>query len=170
MGYDSQFFRSGDDIFFEDFNIEYNRKWSKSVRTIFSYVFLNYNKDVIEGRDGFGHVYSHTGIIETIWKIVPKKTLRTELQHLYTEQDKQSWACILAEYTISPKWSFAAFDQYNYGNTHTNAAGDYDQRLHYYTGTNDQDIPQFSDAEIEAQAADLILHSPACSPTSVTTS
>jgi len=134
-GYTTSFFKPGDEVFFEDFNVEINHKWSKSLRTILTYVYLNYNKDVIEGRDGFGHVYSHSGILETIWKITSKKTLRTELQHLYTKQDQQSWAVVLAEYTISPKWSFAAFDEYNYGNTHTDLGGKYDQRIHYFTGT-----------------------------------
>jgi hypothetical protein len=92
-------------------------------------VYLDYNKDVIEGRDGFGHVYSSSVILETIWKITSKKALRTELQFLFTEQDKQDWYLFLAEYTISPKWSFAAFDQYNYGNEIS------DQRYHYYTGS-----------------------------------
>lgn len=129
MGYSSDFFAVGDEVFFEDFNVDITHKWSKSVRTILSYIYLNYNKDVIEGRDGFGHVYSHTGVLETIWKITSKKTLRTELQNLYTKQDMQSWYVILAEYTIAPKWSLAAFDQYNYGNN------DPDKRFHYYTGT-----------------------------------
>ena len=135
MGYTTEFFKTGGEIFFEDFNVEFNHKWSKSLRTILTYVYLNYNKDVIEGRDGFGHVYSHSAILETIWKITTKKTLRTELQHLYTKQDQQNWAVVLAEYTISPHWSLAAFDEYNYGNKHTDALGKYDQRIHYFTGT-----------------------------------
>lgn len=134
-GYDSQFFKLGDEIFFEDFNIEINHRWSKSVRNILSYVYINYNKDVIEGRDGFGHVYSHSVVLETIWKITNKKTLRSELQHLFTEQDQQSWALALVEYTIAPKWSIAAFDEYNYGNKHQDIYGNYDGRLHYYTAT-----------------------------------
>lgn len=128
-GYTSDFFTPGTNVFFEDFNIEYNRKLSKKLRLILSYIYLNYDKDAIEGREGFGQVYSHIGVIETIWKITGKNTLRTEVQHLMTDQDKGNWALLLAEFTIAPKWSFAAFDQYNYGNEITN------ERLHYYTGT-----------------------------------
>jgi hypothetical protein len=136
MGYDSDFFKFGEDIFFEDFNLEISRKWSKTVRTNITYIYLNDDKLRVEkGEIGKPHVYSHIGMLETIWKLASKKTLRTELQHLYTKQDQQSWAVVLAEYTIAPKWSFAAFDEYNYGNTHTDANGHYDQRIHYMTGT-----------------------------------
>ena len=123
------FLKVGDEIYFEDFNVEVNHKWSKKLRSIISYVYINYNKDVIEGREGFGNVYSHIGIIETTWKINSKNSLRSELQHLYTKQDKQSWALLLAEFSVSPHWFVAAFDEYNYGNDIST------QRIHYYTGT-----------------------------------
>ncbi len=129
IGYTSDFLKTGDEIYFEDFNVEVNHKWNKKLRTILSYVFINYNKDVIEGREGFGHVYSHIGIMENVWKINSKNSLRTELQHLYTKQDQQSWALVLAEFSVSPHWFVAAFDEYNYGNEIVS------QRLHYYTGT-----------------------------------
>lgn len=129
MGYTSDFLKVGDEIYFEDFNVEFNHKWNKKLRSIISYVYINYNKDVIEGREGFGHVFAHVGIVETTWKMSSKNSLRTELQHLYTEQDKQSWALLLAEFSVSPHWFVAAFDEYNYGNDIK------DQRIHYYTGT-----------------------------------
>ncbi len=128
-GYTSDFFKTGDAIFYEDFNMEFNHKWNKKFRSILSYVYINYNKDVIEGRQGFGNVYSHIGIFETTWKINSKNSLRGELQHLYTEQDKQSWALLLLEFSVSPHWFVAGFDEYNYGNEIEA------ERYHYYTGT-----------------------------------
>lgn len=128
-GYTSDFFKTGNEVYFEDFNTEYRCKLSKEVKMIITYVYINYNKDVIEGREGFGHVYSHTGIAEFNWKLNSRNNIRTELQHLYTKQDKQSWALWLVEYSVSPHWFVAAFDQYNYGNN------DPSQRLHYYTAT-----------------------------------
>ena len=129
VGYTSDFFKMGEEVYFEDFNIEMHHKWSKKLQSIISYIYINYNKDVIEGREGFGHVYSHTVILETGYKITSKKNIRTELQHLYTKQDQQSWALVLVEYSISPHWFFAAFDEYNYGNDIK------EDRLHYYTTT-----------------------------------
>ncbi len=128
-GYTSDFLKLGDEIYFEDFNLEINHKWNKSLRSIISYVYINYNKDVIEGREGFGNVYSHIGIIETAWKINAKNSLRAELQHLYTKQDKQSWALVLLEYSLTPHWFIAGFDEYNYGNDISA------ERFHFYTGT-----------------------------------
>jgi hypothetical protein len=129
IGYTSDFLKTGKEIYFEDFNIELHHKWNRKLQSIFTYIYMNYNKDVIEGREGFGHVFSHIGIIETSYKIDSRHNIRTELQHLYTKQDQQSWALILAEYSISPHWFFAAFDEYNYGNDIK------EDRLHYYTAT-----------------------------------
>jgi len=41
---------------------------------IITYVYINYNKDLIEGREGFGHVFSHIGIAEFNWKLNSKNT------------------------------------------------------------------------------------------------
>ena len=125
-GYKSDFLKLGDEIYYEDFNIEYNTKIKKNLRMILSYVYINYNESVITGVSGQGHVYSHIGIAEFNWKINAKHNLRTELQHMYTKQDKKSWALLLAEYTVSPHWFFAGFSEYNYGNS------DKDNRLNYY--------------------------------------
>jgi hypothetical protein len=129
IGYTSDYFKLGKEIFFQDFNLEINRKLNKNVRMILSYVYIDYNKDVIEGRVNFGHVYSHIGIAEFNFKLTAKKSIRTELQHLYTKQDQQSWALWLLEYTVSPHWFIAAFDEYNYANNIK------EDRLHYYNAS-----------------------------------
>lgn len=126
FGYSSPFFEVGDEIFFEDFNFEINKKISKKVRAILSYVYINYNRDVIEGRDGFGHIYYHVPMLEVIYKIKTGKAIRTELQHLFTDQDQRNWAMALVEFTIAPKWSFAIFDMYNYGNKTP------EKQIHYF--------------------------------------
>lgn len=126
QGYKSDFFKFGKEVYYEDFNVEYTHKLSKAVKLILTYVYINYNKDVIEGRPGFGHVYSHIGIAEFNWKIGSKHNLRTELQHLYTQQDNKSWALLLAEYTVAPHWFFAGFSEYNYANSNS------DKKFNYY--------------------------------------
>ena len=127
LGYTSDFLKMGDETFFQDFNLEINRKLNKQLRMILTYVYLDYNKNVIEGRPDFGHVYSHIGMAEFNWKLSAKKAVRTELQHLYTEQDQQSWALWLVEYSVAPHWFIAGFDEYNYGNNNS------EDRLHYYS-------------------------------------
>jgi len=61
------------------------------------------------------------------YKFTSKKSLRWEVQGLFTQQDKGNWVAALVEYTISPHWFFTASDQWNYGNPVN------DERLHYYT-------------------------------------
>jgi hypothetical protein len=139
-GYTSDFFTAGREIYFEDFNIEFRQKLSKKIKYVLEYVYIDYNRTILQGSGG--HIFSHVGIAEINWKLNTKKNIRTELQHLYTKQDKQSWALWLVEYSISPHWFLAAFDQYNYGNE------DINQRFHYYTAsmgyTNDTNRIQLS--------------------------
>lgn len=128
LGYTSDFFALGEDVYFEDFNIEINRKLSKKLRMILSYMYQNYNKDIVEGRTGFGNVYSHIAVLELNYRMTSTKNLRTELQHMYTKQDQQSWAVLLVEYSIAPQWFIAGFDQWNYGNDISS------RQIHYFTG------------------------------------
>ena len=50
------------------------------------------------------------------YKIDKNNSIRVELQHLLTHQDRGNWALGLVEYSVSPHWFFAVFDEYNYGN------------------------------------------------------
>ncbi|MBP6401923.1 MAG: hypothetical protein KA281_03395 [Bacteroidia bacterium] len=128
LGYKSDFFALGKEIYFEDFNIEINHKLSKKLRMILTLMYQNYNKDVVEGRTGFGHVYSNIVILELNYRITPTKNFRTEIQHMSTKQDQQSWAVLLAEYSIAPHWFIAGFDEWNYGNDVSS------RQIHYFTG------------------------------------
>lgn len=128
LGYKASFFSIGDELYYEDFNITIDRKVNKKLRAMLTYMHQNYNKDVVEGRAGFGIVRSNIAILEMQYRITPKKSIRTEFQGLFTDDDMGSWVVALAEYTIAPHWFVAAFDQYNYGNPVE------DRRLHYFTG------------------------------------
>lgn len=128
-GYKSDFFKPGDELYFEDFSIEVTHKFSSKVKMILDYVYIAYNKDVIQGSPGYGTIYSNIGVAEIIWKISSKRAFRTEIQHLLTKKDQKNWAMLLAEYTIAPYWSIGAFDLYNYGNDIE------EKKIHYFTGT-----------------------------------
>ena len=126
-GYRSSFFSLGDEVYFEDFNIEINRRFSRNLRGLFSYAYITYNQNVIEGYVDKENVYAHIGIVDMSYRLPNRRSIRWELQHLYTKQDNQSWAMAMVEYTIAPRWFFAISDQYNYGNNNK------DLRIHYYT-------------------------------------
>ena len=127
--YETSFLGDLHNLFFEDINIEINKKWSRSFRTILTYIHLKYNSDIIilgTTNGGIGTVRTHIGIIEAQYRIKRKVAIRGELQHMYTQQDMGSWAMALAELSISPNWYITAFDEYNYGNPNP------DLRVHYY--------------------------------------
>ncbi len=126
-GYTSDFFRLGDEVYFQDFNIEVNRRFSRSLRGLFSYANITYNQNVIEGYVDKETVYAHIFIADMTYRLPNRRSVRWELQHLSTKQDNQDWAMAMVEYSIAPRWFFAVSDQYNYGNNNA------DLRIHYYT-------------------------------------
>lgn len=125
-GWTSPFFKFGETIFWQDFNIEIDKKFSKKLKGTLQYMYQTYNIDILEGHPEDGPiVYSNIVVLEMTHKLSSKHALRWELQGLWTEQDDGNWAAALLEYTISPHWFIAVFDQYNYGNTETEAQNHY---------------------------------------------
>ncbi len=125
-GYRSDFLKFGKQVYFEDVNVEITKKFSPKFHAALSYLYITYNKDVIQGTPGYGTIYSHIGVLETHYKFTETHTLRSEFQHLYTKQDQKSWAMVLMEYTVAPHWFVAALDLYNYGNPVAS------KQVHYY--------------------------------------
>ncbi len=126
LGYTSSFFKFGNEMYYQDFNIEVTKKISKTIKALISYVNITYNKAVIEGHPGAPMVYSSIFIADVTYKFTPKKSLRGEVQHLSTKQDNGNWVEGLLEYSIAPKWFFTVTDMYNYGNS------DDSKKIHYY--------------------------------------
>lgn len=126
-GYTSDFFRTGDTLYFQDFNAEYSRRFSRNLRGLISYAYITYNQGVIEGHIDKGMVYAHIIVADFTHRLPNRRSLRWELQHLATQQDKGNWGMALIEYSIAPRWTFSLSDQYNYGNDNK------DLRVHYLT-------------------------------------
>jgi len=116
QGYTTKRFMWGKEVYFNDFNIELRKKISEKFKFILSYIYFQYNLEVVQGKIGKSTVFAHIGIIDLNYKINKKNNIRLELQHLYSEQDHQSWATAVLEYSVSPHYFFALMDQYNYGN------------------------------------------------------
>jgi len=126
-GYTSSFFKIGKEVYYQDVNLEVSKKFGKKWKGIFTYYYISYNKDVVEGHNQqYGTIYSHTGVVDLTWNITKKISLRGEVQGLFTKEDKGNWTAGLLELTLSPKWFFSVLDQWNFGNS------DASQRLHYY--------------------------------------
>ncbi len=123
-----EFFGDKNNLFFSDFNFELIKKVSPKLKINSIISYQEYNKDVMEGKTigEYGVVKSNIGIIDIIYKIKRKHSIRVELQSLISEGGDGDWSTGLIEYTISPNWFFAIQDMYNWGNV------DDEKRLHYF--------------------------------------
>ncbi|HNQ12377.1 MAG TPA: DUF6029 family protein [Bacteroidia bacterium] len=128
FGPKSNFLTPGDERYFRDVNFEIEKKISPNFKGSAQYIYTEYNKNVIEGKVGADYVYAHINIIEFYYKINTTHNIRTELQHLFTDQDKKNWVMALIEYSIAPHWFITAYDEYNYGNEKSK------ERIHYLNG------------------------------------
>ena len=133
-GYKSKFFSVGE-VYFKDFNVQIDKRFSKKLNGRFTYANLVYNQDIIEGKPGVPLVYADVAIADVTYKFNIRNSIRTEAQFLISEQDNGDWATLLIEYSYSPHWFVAVLDQYNYGNS------DAEKQVHYYNfsfGYNDK--------------------------------
>lgn len=128
QGYSVNYFGMGETYFY-DFNIEITKKLNHKLKLLLIYANQAYNKDVIQGAHGEGIIYSNIGMTELSYKISAARSIRMEVQHLYTKQDQKSWVMGLIEYGAGEHWLISGQDLYNYGNDKS------EQRLHYYNVT-----------------------------------
>jgi len=112
--FNTELFQASDTLIYRDANIELKKKVNKNFTTTLSYISIVYNKNLIEGIPSKS-VHSQIGVVEALFKFSKRRSIRAELQHLWTEGDQGNWAGAVFEYNMAPKWSFFALDQFNYG-------------------------------------------------------
>ncbi len=128
--YKTNVFQMSDSLYHRDFNIEIKRKLNAKMKLNLKYFNFKFNNDVNQvTKDAIGFINVNIGVIDFQYNINKKHSIRTEMQALFTKEDRGDWATLLIEYTISPKWFFAVMDQYNYGNPIEN------RRVHYLVGS-----------------------------------
>jgi len=134
-----------EELYFQDINLEINKKISKKIKANFVIANQTYNKDFLEGHvpGDYGVLNSTIFITDISYKIKKGHSLRMELQMLNSKQLEDysehggayengleepaegDWSMGLLEYTISPHWFFTVQDMYNYGNEIS------EKQLHY---------------------------------------
>ena len=134
-----------EELYFQDINLEINKKISKKIKANFVIANQTYNKDFLEGHvpGDYGVLNSTIFITDISYKIKKGNSLRMELQMLNSKQLEDysahvgayengmeepaegDWCMGLLEYTISPHWFFTVQDMYNYGNELS------EKQLHY---------------------------------------
>ncbi len=110
------------ELYFQDINFEIRKKISKKLKTVFSYVNLQYNKPKLEGEGEF--VKAQIAVADFEFKLPKKQSARLELQHLYSKDDMKNWAAALFEFNFNHRFNVYFGDMYNYGND--------DEKIHYF--------------------------------------
>lgn len=129
LGYESNFFKLGNETYFQEINLEINKKFSKDYKMNFMYSYQEFNP-IAYGHAGNPFIYAHIFVAEGIYRFSSHNSLKGELQWLTTKQDydefaKGDWLQLGAEYNFKGKYFFAVSDQWNYGTEQ----GD---KVHYY--------------------------------------
>ncbi len=127
-GYTTTPFAMSDSMFVRDFNVEIKRKINKKIKIGVNYFNFIFDDRAVLVAQNHELIYAQIVAADFTYKLNKQHTIRFDAQHLSTEQDQGDWAFAQIEYTISPHWSFAILDQYNYGNEVES------QRLHYILG------------------------------------
>lgn len=118
-GYTTGFFKMGG-LYYQDINVQMEKKLTKSFKLNLMYMNQYYNKTVIEGKGGV--IKSNIGVAEGKYQINKRYTLRGELQYLSTSEDQGDWAYGLVELSALPYLMFTVSDMWNTGETD----------IHYY--------------------------------------
>ena len=71
LGYKSNFFSVGDEVYHEDANIEISHKFNKKLKAIFTWAYITYNSLIIEGHGDT--YYCHIGIADITYRLTPKR-------------------------------------------------------------------------------------------------
>ncbi|MCD8306520.1 MAG: DUF6029 family protein [Prevotella sp.] len=121
-GYGSAFFKWGDGTYYQDINVQIEKKFTKSFKLNLMYMNQFYNKTIVEGEGGM--IHSDIFVAEGKYQFNKKFTLRGELQYLTTADDQGDWLFALLELSMLPHWMFTVSDEYNCGETN----------VHYYQG------------------------------------
>ena len=121
-GYTSSFFKMGKELYYQDINLQLEKRITKDFKLNAMYMNQQYNQTIVEGHGGM--ISSNIGALEGQYKINNRYTLRSELQYLSTRQDEGDWCFALVELSALPYLMFTISDMWNCGKT----------GLHYYMG------------------------------------
>lgn len=121
-GYGSSFWRWGASTYYQDIDVQVEKRLGKDTKLNLMYMNQRYNQTVIEGHGGM--LNSHIFVADVKQKLARKTTLRVEGQYLFSKDGDKDWAFALAELSLAPHWMFTLSDLYNLDNTHA----------HYYQG------------------------------------
>lgn len=123
-GYKSKFFKVGGETYYQDINVQMEKKLTKAFKLNLMYMNQRFNDAVIRQEDN-GMIKSHIAAAEGKYQFNNKLTLRAEAQYLATKQDEGDWTYGLLELSVLPYFMFTVSDMWNNG----------ESNVHYYMGS-----------------------------------
>ena len=123
-GYKSKFFKVGGETYYQDINVQMEKKLTKAFKLNLMYMNQRFNDAVIRQEDN-GMIKSHIAVAEGKYQFNNKLTLRGEAQYLATKQDEGDWTYGLLELSVLPYFMFTVSDMWNNG----------ESNVHYYMGS-----------------------------------
>ena len=122
-GYGSAFWKWGDQMYYQDLNLQIEKRVTRDFRLNVMLMNQFYNKTIVEGHGGM--VHSNIYVVDGRYQFSKKTTLRGEIQYLTTADDDGDWTYGLLELSLVPHWMVTVSDMYNCGATD----------IHYYQGS-----------------------------------
>lgn len=127
-GYASSFFGMSEEPFYQDFNLQFEKKLTKNFKFNLMYMNQIYNQTVVEGHGGT--IHANIFVAEGKYAFSSSTILRGEMQYLSTRHESGDWMYGLLELSLQPHFMFTVSDMY--GRPYLN--GIYSQKEHYYQG------------------------------------
>ena len=131
-GYESKFFKMGDETYYQDINVQIEKKLTRNFKLNLMYMNQRYNKTVVEGHGGT--IKSHIAVAEAKYTFNKRFTLRGEAQYLNTKQDQGDWWFGLLELSILPNFMLTISDMYNAKVPNTDETATSKQHYYMFTG------------------------------------
>lgn len=122
--YSSEFIGSGGNRYFREATLEIKKRWAKELSAIYYYTNTTIDKGITDGSPlGIEDINANIGVAEHTYRLGDGKSVRLELQHLWTDDDRKNWAASVLEYNFSSNFGLYAADSWNYGG---------EGEIHYY--------------------------------------
>ena len=121
-GYGSPFWAWGDATYYQDIDVQVEKRLSKETKLNLMYMYQRYNQTLLEGHGGM--LNTHIFVADVKQKLGTNAILRVEGQYLASKEGDKDWLFGLGELSFAPHWMVTVSDLYNAGNTH----------VHYYQG------------------------------------
>lgn len=113
--YSTSFFSRGD-IYFREIGLGIRKRWNRRWSGIYSFTDLKIDEGVTIGSPlGFSYIDASIVVVENTFRLGKGRSVRLELQHLWTKDDLGNWSGGLFEYNFTPAFGIYAADSWNYG-------------------------------------------------------